>query len=103
MLLYKTKLKLYEYQQAGDESWANLMMNFKDLCNSVEYHGGEIFFAKDIVEIKIREDFAKKSAALPEMNTGHVLQTNLKWWYSSKVQLKNPQQTSSQYKQTTII
>ena len=32
------------------------MRNFKDLCNSIEYHGGDTFFDKDMKEREIRAD-----------------------------------------------
>ena len=37
------------------------MRNFKDLCNSVEYHGerGIYFVDKDMVESEIRSSLAK--------------------------------------------
>ena len=35
------------------------MRNFKDLVSSVKYHGGDIFFDRDMMENKIREDKEK--------------------------------------------
>ena len=32
------------------------MGNFKDFVNSVEYHGGDIFFDKDMMEYEVEED-----------------------------------------------
>ena len=47
--LHESKLKFYKYQQGDDETLADHMRNFKDLMNSVEYHGGDIFFDKDMM------------------------------------------------------
>ena len=37
------------------------MQNFKDLASSVEYHGGDIFFDRDMTENEIREDKEKNA------------------------------------------
>ena len=54
--LHKAKTKLYRYQQGDNESLADHMRNFKDLCNSVEYHGGDMFFDETMKDNEIRAD-----------------------------------------------
>ena len=54
--LHEAKVKLFRYQQADDESLADHMRNFKDLCNAVEYHGGDVFFDRDMVKAEIRSE-----------------------------------------------
>ena len=48
--MYKAKVRLYTYYQGPDNSLANHMNNFKDLMNSIEYHGGEPFYDEKIVK-----------------------------------------------------
>ena len=38
--IHEAKSKLYKYQQGDNETLADHMRNFKDLCNSIGYHGG---------------------------------------------------------------
>ena len=54
--LHEAKAKFYRYQQADNESLADHMRNFKDLCNSIEYHGGDTFFDNGMKEREIRAD-----------------------------------------------
>ena len=54
--LHEAKTKLYRYQQGDNDSLADHMRNFKDLCNSVEYHGGDTFFDETMKENEIRAD-----------------------------------------------
>ena len=54
--LHEAKVKLYQYQQGDDETLADHMRNFKALCSTLDYHGGDTFFDKEMVEIEIRED-----------------------------------------------
>ena len=57
--LRESKVKFYRYQQSEEETLANHMRNFKELVSSVEYHGGDIFFDRDMMENEIREDKEK--------------------------------------------
>ena len=57
--LHEAKTKLFQYQQSEDESLADHMRNFKALCSTVDYHGGDVFFDKEMVEKEIREDIKK--------------------------------------------
>ena len=54
--LHKAKSKFYRYQQSENETLADHMRNFKDLCNSIEYHGGDTFFDNGMKEREIRAD-----------------------------------------------
>ena len=54
--LHEAKVKFYRYQQADDETLAEHMRNFKDLYHSIEYHGGDVFFDKDMIEFEMQED-----------------------------------------------
>ena len=54
--LHEAKLKLYRYQQNDDETLADRMRNFKDLCNSVEYHRADAFFDKELADKEKRSD-----------------------------------------------
>ena len=58
--LHEAKSKFYKYQQGDNESLADHMRNFKDLCSSIEYHGGDTFFNKDMQEREIRADVKDK-------------------------------------------
>ena len=51
--LHEAKLKFFRYQQAKDKTLADHMRNFKDLMNSIDYHGRDIFFNKEMVESEI--------------------------------------------------
>ena len=65
--LHESKIKFYRYQQADDETFADRMRNFKDLASSVEYHGGDIFFDKDMMKHKVKEDVKNNiTKATPE-------------------------------------
>ena len=54
--LHEAKVKFYRYQQADDDTLADHMRNFKDLCQTIEYHGGDIFFDKDMIEYEVEDD-----------------------------------------------
>ena len=54
--LHEAKATLFCYQQSDDETLADHMRNFKDLCNSIEYHGGDVFFDREMVKAVIRSD-----------------------------------------------
>ena len=54
--LHEVKAKLFCYQQLGNETLADHMRNFKNLCNSIEYNGGDVFFYREIVKAEIRSD-----------------------------------------------
>ena len=54
--LHEAKAKLFQYQQGEDESLADHMDNFKSLCSTIDYRGGDVFFDIEMVEIEIRED-----------------------------------------------
>ena len=54
--LHEAKSKLYRYQQGENKSLADHMRNFKDLCQSVEYHGSHTFFGQGMKEREIRAD-----------------------------------------------
>ena len=58
--LHEAKSKFYKYQQSDNKTLADHMRNFKDLCNSIEYHGGDTFFDKDMKEREIRTDIKNK-------------------------------------------
>ena len=49
--LHEAKVRLYQYQQSNDESLADHMRNFKSLCSTVEYHGGDTFFDREMVDV----------------------------------------------------
>ena len=57
--LRESKVKFYRYQQSEEETLADHMRNFKDLVSSVKYHGGDIFFDRDMMENEFREDKEK--------------------------------------------
>ena len=61
--LHEAKVKFYLYQQSEDESLADHMRNFKDLISSIEYHEGDIFFDKDMMESEVKEDTKKRCKA----------------------------------------
>ena len=61
--LHEAKLKLYQYQQSDEESLADHMRNFKSLCSTVEYHGGDTFFDREMVDVEIREDLKQNLKA----------------------------------------
>ena len=42
--LHETKTKFFQYQQGEDETLADHMRNFKALCSTIDYHGGDAFF-----------------------------------------------------------
>ena len=54
--LHEAKAKFYRFQQSEGETLADHMRNFKDLGNSVDYHGGDIFFDKEMTEQEMRQD-----------------------------------------------
>ena len=60
--LHEAKAKFFKYQQSEDETLADHMRNFKDLCNAVEYHGGDIFFDKEMVKAEVRGDSTDKAS-----------------------------------------
>ena len=57
--LHKAKTKFYTYQQADNKTLADYMHNFNNLCTNIEYHGGDIFFDKDMVKREMRADICK--------------------------------------------
>ena len=59
--LHKAKIKFYEYQQSNNELLADHLHSFKDLCSTVEYHIGDIFYSNDMAKRKMREDLQKKA------------------------------------------
>ena len=58
--LHEAKMNFYKYHQSDDKSLADHMRNFKDLINSVEYHGGDIFYDKEMVQYEMRIDLKNK-------------------------------------------
>ena len=60
--LHEAKAKLDQYQQSENDSLVDHMRNFKDLVNSVEYHGGDIFFDKDMMQKEMKEDIKNNIA-----------------------------------------
>ena len=59
-VLYEAKVNFYKYQQAEDDSLADYMHNFKDLIINIEYHGGDIFYDKDMMEHEMTIDLKNK-------------------------------------------
>ena len=54
--LHEAKAKWFRYPQSDDETLADHMWNFKDLCNGVDYHNGEVFFDRGMVQAEKKED-----------------------------------------------
>ena len=44
--LHQAKAKFFQYQQGEDETLADHMHNFKALCSTMDYHGGDSFLTK---------------------------------------------------------
>ena len=66
--LHEAKAKLFKYQQSDDESLADHMTNFKDLCSNIEYYSGDLFFDIDMVETEIREDIKNNVTTKKDRN-----------------------------------
>ena len=55
-VLHEDKVKFYKLQQGDDETLADYMRHFKDLCNSIEYHGVGVFNDKKMAKKEMRTD-----------------------------------------------
>ena len=54
--LHKARVKFYQYQQSEEKLLTDHMRNFKNLVSSMEYHSGDIFFNKDMMEKEVKKD-----------------------------------------------
>ena len=58
-------MKFYRYQQGEDKRLVDHMRNFKDLVGSIKYHGGDIFFDKDMMECEVKKDIKNNIKRAP--------------------------------------
>ena len=54
--LYDAKAKLFLYKQKEDKTLADHVWNIKDLINTVEHYGGDIFYNQDMAQHEANQD-----------------------------------------------